>query len=98
MSVYKSFLMLSLLFMAATSCAQDHGPMAVNAINQNFEDKRIKLPDIDLSHWKVTIPRGSGKGGAVSVEPPEILEYATNPVLKPFMYNFRCLGFPCLSY
>ncbi len=54
--------------------------------------KKVKLPEIDLSNWKVTIPAGTGKGGAVSVAPPEIMEYADNPVLKPFMYNDSTTG------
>jgi hypothetical protein len=41
------------------------------------------LPKIDLSHWKVTLPIGK----PTEVEPPEILEYATNETLMPFMYN-----------
>lgn len=41
------------------------------------------LPQIDLSHWKVTIPIGD----PVEVMPPEILKYATNKTLQPFMYN-----------
>jgi hypothetical protein len=54
--------------------------------------KKVKLPTIDLSHWKVTIPEGSGKGKAISVEPPEILDYATNDTLKPYMYNDSISG------
>ena len=54
--------------------------------------KKVKLPQIDLSHWKVTIPAGQGKGGAISVEPPEILKYANNEILKPFMYNDSTSG------
>lgn len=54
--------------------------------------KKYKLPNIDLSHWKVTIPEGNGKGSAMSVEPPEILEYATNEVLIPYMYNDSTSG------
>ncbi|MEO9512804.1 MAG: polysaccharide lyase family 7 protein [Flavobacteriaceae bacterium] len=54
--------------------------------------KKLRLPDIDLSHWKVTIPEGKGKGGAMSVEPPEILDYAANETLKPFMYNDSVSG------
>ena len=54
--------------------------------------KKVKLPKVDLSHWKVTIPAGAGKGGAISVEPPEILQYATNEVLKPYMYNDSTSG------
>lgn len=41
------------------------------------------LPNIDLSHWKVTLPVGN----PTEVSPPEILKYATNTTLKPFMYN-----------
>ncbi|WP_394749949.1 polysaccharide lyase family 7 protein [Spongiimicrobium salis] len=54
--------------------------------------KKVRLPNIDLSHWKVTIPEGTGKGGAISVGPPEISAYATNEVLKPFMYNDSVSG------
>ena len=54
--------------------------------------KKNKLPDIDLSHWKVAIPEGSGKGGAISVEPPEILDYANNDILKPYMFNDSTKG------
>ena len=44
------------------------------------------LPEIDLNHWKVTLPIGED-GRPIEVEPPEILEYATNKTLRPFMYN-----------
>ena len=54
--------------------------------------KKVKLPNIDLSHWKVTIPEGAGKGKTISVEPPEILDYANNEVLKPYMYNDSVSG------
>ncbi|WP_350291500.1 polysaccharide lyase family 7 protein [uncultured Croceitalea sp.] len=54
--------------------------------------KKIRLPEVDLSNWKVTIPEGKGKGGAISVSPPEILDYANNEVLKPFMYNDSLSG------
>lgn len=47
------------------------------------EEPSYKLADIDLSHWKVTLPIGN----PTEVLPPEILEYATNETLKPFMYN-----------
>nr|WP_292964315.1 MULTISPECIES: polysaccharide lyase family 7 protein [unclassified Allomuricauda] len=59
---------------------------------EDLYKKRYKLPKIDLSHWKVTIPEGQGKGGAISVEPPEILDYATNETLKPYMYNDSTSG------
>ncbi|TDT38745.1 alginate lyase [Maribacter spongiicola] len=41
------------------------------------------LPNIDLSNWKVTLPIGSPD----EVEPPEILDYATDEKLMPYMYN-----------
>lgn len=41
------------------------------------------LPHIDLNHWKVTLPIGNPS----EVKPPEILDYATNELLKEFMYN-----------
>jgi hypothetical protein len=46
-------------------------------------DKEYKLPNIDLSNWKVTLPIGNPS----EVEPPQILNYAENEVLKQFMYN-----------
>lgn len=45
--------------------------------------KKYRLPKIDLSHWKVTIPTGNPD----EVAPPEIKEYATIEKLKPFMYT-----------
>jgi hypothetical protein len=62
----------------------------VNDVNSQGRKKKVKLPVIDLSHWKVTIPEGNGK--AISVEPPEILDYATNETLKPYMYNDSLRG------
>ena len=53
--------------------------------------KKYKIADIDLSHWKVTIPEGE-KGKPHSVSPPEILNYATNEHLKPYMYNDSLKG------
>ncbi|MDO6738415.1 polysaccharide lyase family 7 protein [Wenyingzhuangia sp. 2_MG-2023] len=47
-----------------------------------------KLPNIDLSHWKVTLPIGN----PTEVSSPEILEYGTNEILKPFMYNDSIKG------
>ena len=62
-----------------------------NVNGQNKKHKKFKLPDIDLSHWSVTIPEGIN-GRAISVGPPEILNYATNETLKPFMYNDSTSG------
>lgn len=51
--------------------------------NELIEGVDYFLPHIDLSNWKVTLPIGN----PTEVEPPEILDYATNDLLKEFMYN-----------
>lgn len=56
--------------------------------NTNAEQDTYKLPNIDLSHWKVTLPIGR----PIEVAPPEILNYATNETLKPFFYNDSIKG------
>lgn len=48
--------------------------------------KKYKLPHIDLSHWKVTIPEADEKGKLIEVEPPAIFDFANDERLKKFMY------------
>ncbi|MBJ2176216.1 polysaccharide lyase family 7 protein [Aureibaculum sp. A20] len=48
--------------------------------------KKVRLPDIDLSHWKVTLPVTNEKGKPYEIEPPEIIDFASNEIAKPFMY------------
>ena len=48
--------------------------------------KKVKLPKIDLSHWKVTLPVTNSDGKHVEISPPEILDFANNEVAKPYMY------------
>lgn len=48
--------------------------------------KKVKLPNIDLSHWKVTLPVANDKGKPVEISPPEILDFASNEIAKPYMY------------
>ncbi|WP_076549665.1 polysaccharide lyase family 7 protein [Maribacter ulvicola] len=50
---------------------------------EQIEGVDFFLPNIDLSNWKVTLPIGSPD----EVEPPEILDYAINERLIPYMYN-----------
>ncbi|TYA78791.1 polysaccharide lyase family 7 protein [Seonamhaeicola marinus] len=54
-----------------------------NEEEEEEETQNYKLPNIDLNNWKVTLPIGD----PTEVEPPEILNYATNETLKPFFYN-----------
>lgn len=44
------------------------------------------IPNIDLSHWKVTIPTARADGRSMEISPPEILNYADIEALKKFMY------------
>lgn len=48
--------------------------------------KKVKLPKIDLSHWKVTLPVTDNQGKPYEIEPPKILEFANNEIAKPYMY------------
>ncbi len=54
---------------------------------KSIADKKIRVANIDLSHWKVTIPTPRQDGKAMEVSPPEIFDYANNDALKEFMYN-----------
>ncbi len=85
-----------IVFVSASICINCQGSGKASKYKSHSRTtesgKRYKLPGIDLHHWKVTIPEGKGKGGAISVEPPEILDYATDKRLKPFMYNDSTSG------
>jgi len=77
-----SFLTLFLLI-GMVSCQKNQENTIIEIIEEEEEEVTFKLPNIDLSHWKVTLPIGN----PTEVTPPEILEYGTNETLKPFMYN-----------
>ena len=77
------------VFSQDTQQGVDH---AKNVAGKKKKKKKYRLPKVDLSHWYVTIPAGEGKGGAIRVEPPAILDYANNEVLKPYMYNDSTSG------
>jgi len=69
-----------LCYVLVISCQQKDDAKPIIEI---VEEETYVLPDIDLSNWKVTLPIGN----PTEVKPPEILNYATNEILKPFMYN-----------
>tara|TARA_R110000744_G_scaffold96992_6_gene187446 strand:+ start:1632 stop:2540 length:909 start_codon:yes stop_codon:yes gene_type:complete len=84
-----------ILFLSVNAISQNQRSSVTESdlkIKKSRKKKKVKLPNIDLSNWKVTIPEGKGKGGAISVEPPAILNYATNETLKPYMYNDSTKG------
>ncbi|MFD2588706.1 polysaccharide lyase family 7 protein [Croceitalea marina] len=77
------------------SCSNDEKETVVEEIEEAViveeeavveDSQSFTLPEIDLNNWKVTLPISSN-GKPIEVEPPEILDYANNQVLKPFMYN-----------
>lgn len=92
-NILQSWLMISFLF-SFTNCSSET-ETSITPVKDKTEQeepveeeetppaKEYKLPNIDLSNWKVTLPIGS----PTEVEPPEILNYATNTTVKPFMYN-----------
>lgn len=93
----KSVAVLLMSFLTASLVCQNAAESETKAKTKTSKKKKkgkkkVKLPSVDLSHWKVTIPEGQGKGGAISVRPPEVLDYANNEILKPFMYNDSTVG------
>lgn len=94
---YLLVIALSLAIMAGSCSKSDPQPVMDDEIEEpdpdpdpdppqnpdKVEGVDYFLPHIDLSHWKVTLPVGK----PTEVEPPEILEYASNETLLPFMYN-----------
>lgn len=51
------------------------------------EPNNPKVVDIDLSHWKLTLPISGSNGNPLEISPPEILDYANNETVRPFFYN-----------
>lgn len=58
----------------------------VKVEKRNKKKKKVKLPKIDLSNWKVTLPVTNEEGKPYEIEPPEILNFANNKIAKPYMY------------
>ncbi|EDP70463.1 lyase, putative [Flavobacteriales bacterium ALC-1] len=84
------FLLIVFLFVNATSHSQDSSVTDANVKKEKKKKKKkrkkTKLPKIDLSHWKVTLPVTNDEGKPYEIEPPEILQFASNEVAKPYMY------------
>lgn len=80
--------MLSLfcLLFCAVGCSQSRNALVSNqegSAKRDAQRDTYLLPDIDLNHWKVTLPIGNPS----EIEPPEILDYANMESLQEFMYN-----------
>ena len=83
-------LLISFLSVRATSQNTRSSVTASgNKIEKKVKKKRkkkVKLPKIDLSHWKVTLPVANEQGKPIEISPPEISNYANIEVAKPYMY------------
>ena len=88
---FKSVISVFVLIFMLSSCEKGipTGPTPTGGSNGNptIPADDFLLANIDLSNWKVTLPIPRADGKPLEVKPPEILDYATNAVLKPFMYN-----------
>lgn len=71
-------------FSISTNCiAQEN-----NSAKTEKKQKKGKVADIDLTHWSVTTPEiNPATGKVTNVEPPQILNYAEDPLLNKNMYN-----------
>jgi len=74
---------LLIIAMIMIGCSKSNHNLISSPDQKPIEGKDYYLPNIDLSHWKVTLPIGN----PTEVEPPEIFDYATNPVIQEYMYN-----------
>ena len=88
-------LSLVLLFLAFTfngHAQNDVLKEKIESKKKKKKKKKFKLPEIDLKHWKVTVPIKNEEGKPYEVEPPEILNYAKNEKLHKYMYNDSTKG------
>ncbi|WNJ18675.1 polysaccharide lyase family 7 protein [Pontibacter sp. G13] len=89
LNLFHYLFLASLAVFASTSCKQPEKPVYtyhnpyLDGPKELVEGEDYFLPHIDLSTWKVTLPIGR----PTEILPPEILDYATNETLQPFMYN-----------
>ncbi|WP_372757482.1 polysaccharide lyase family 7 protein [Mariniflexile sp.] len=85
-----------IVFVTVNATCQDEASSVADAKSkvekQDKKKKKYKLPKIDLSHWSVTTPELNAKGSAMNIQPPAILNYATDERLIPYMYNDSTSG------
>lgn len=78
---------LIMFFAVNVACQKETGKVAESDVKfEKSKKKKVKLPEIDLSHWKVTLPVENEKGTPYEIDPPEILDFASDEMAKPFMY------------
>ena len=92
-----SFLFTSFLQLNAQSKSSEKNTRVKVEKRKKKVNKKVKLPKIDLNNWYVTTPVEGEDGKPIIVEPPEILDYATNMNLRPYMYTDSIRG-PIVFY
>jgi len=97
--MYRSMKMLALLLLISAFTFNCNAQNSIVKDKAEFKKKKrkkkkkkVKLPEIDLKHWKVTTPALNEKNKPLEFEYPEILDYGSNEVLKPYMYNDSVRG------
>ena len=87
--------LIAMIFLSVSTTCQTKTSGVADSdtkVQTKKKKKKYKLPNIDLSNWSVTTPQLNKKGSATSVEPPAILNYATDERLIPYMYNDSTSG------
>jgi len=85
------FLIILFLSVNATGQNKDGSVTDSNVKKEKLKKKKkrrkkTKLPKIDLSHWKVTLPVTNKEGKPYEISPPEILDFTKVDAAKPYMY------------
>lgn len=92
----KESMLIIIAFFVTVSATCQNTTSSTSTVKHKVENKsknkKYKLPKIDLSHWSVTTPGVDEKGKALTVAPPQILNYATDERLLPYMYNDSTSG------
>ena len=81
-----AFLSVNAACYAQKSSVSESGLKVEKKSKKKKKKGKVKLPNIDLSHWKVTLPVANEKGKPVEISPPEIMDFAKMDVAKPYMY------------
>jgi hypothetical protein len=80
------FLSINTIWLGQTNSENSSDVKIEKTKKRRKKKKKFKLPKIDLSHWKVTLPVANEKGKPYEIEPPEIFDFAKNEIAKPYMY------------
>lgn len=90
--IRKEILLFLIIFISVSATCQNKkssvsdSDVKVEKRNKKKKKKKVKLPKIDLTHWKVTLPVNNEKGKPYEISPPEIQDFASNEIAKPYMY------------